>query len=143
MQTLLAETEIVQVRNTIEGMSNDARQSLYTMLLTSYLCRALNCFSPNINLIRDPRWGRASETYGEDPHLTSELVKAYVAGLQGNDSHYVKVVLLHDQLQDLQLRPRQYDFPVSESIQCCSDQPITRDVSQHLWTAAQCEESFV
>lgn len=56
----------------------------------SCLCRALNCFSPNINLIRDPRWGRASETYGEDPHLTAEYVKAYVTGLQGNDSRYLK-----------------------------------------------------
>ncbi len=55
------------------------------------MLRALNCFSPNINLIRDPRWGRASETYGEDPHLTAELVKAYVTGLQGNDSRYLKV----------------------------------------------------
>lgn len=55
-------------------------------------CRALNCFGPNINLIRDPRWGRASETYGEDPYLTAELSVAYVTGLQGNDSKYVKVI---------------------------------------------------
>ena len=67
---------------------------MHTLLQELTTCssrRALNCFSPNINLIRDPRWGRASETYGEDPHLTSELVKAYVTGLQGNDSRYVKV----------------------------------------------------
>ena len=54
-------------------------------------CRLLNCFSPNINLVRDPRWGRNSETYGEDPHLTAELAKAFVTGLQGNDSRYIKV----------------------------------------------------
>ena len=56
------------------------------------MCRALNCFGPNINLIRDPRWGRASETYGEDPYLSAELSIAYVKGLQGNDSKYVKVL---------------------------------------------------
>lgn len=53
-------------------------------------CRALNCFGPNINIVRDPRWGRASETYGEDPHLTGELATAFVTGLQGNDSRYLK-----------------------------------------------------
>lgn len=53
--------------------------------------RSINCFSPNINIVRDPRWGRASETYGEDPYLTAELGAAYVKGLQGNDSHYTKV----------------------------------------------------
>jgi len=58
-------------------------------------CRLLNCFSPNINLVRDPRWGRNSETYGEDPHLTAELAKAYVTGLQGNHSRYVKVNYHH------------------------------------------------
>ena len=56
--------------------------------------RSINCFSPNINIVRDPRWGRASETYGEDPYLTAELGAAYVKGLQGNDSHYTKVRLL-------------------------------------------------
>jgi beta-glucosidase len=41
-------------------------------------CRNTNCFAPNINIFRDPRWGRGSETYGEDPLLTAELAKAYV-----------------------------------------------------------------
>ncbi|GAB4820706.1 hypothetical protein N2152v2_007752 [Parachlorella kessleri] len=47
-------------------------------------------FAPNINIFRDPRWGRGSETYGEDPKLTSEMAKAFVRGLQGNHSKYVK-----------------------------------------------------
>ena len=55
------------------------------------MCRHLNCFSPNINLIRDPRWGRASETYGEDPWLTGRMAAAYVRGLQGNHSSLSKV----------------------------------------------------
>ena len=52
----------------------------------------LNCFSPNVNLLRDPRWGRASETFGEDPYLISQLSVAYTKGIQeGSDPTYVKV----------------------------------------------------
>ena len=43
---------------------------------------ALSFFAPNINIVRDVRWGRAQETYGEDPTLTSELGVAYVTGMQ-------------------------------------------------------------
>ncbi|KAL3158805.1 hypothetical protein ABBQ32_011532 [Trebouxia sp. C0010 RCD-2024] len=53
--------------------------------------RALNCFGPNINIFRDPRWGRGSETYGEDPHLTSRMGVAFVQGIQGADPAYIKV----------------------------------------------------
>ncbi|KAL8611355.1 hypothetical protein ACOMHN_014410 [Nucella lapillus] len=49
----------------------------------------LSCFSPVVNILRDPRWGRNQETYGEDPYLTSILAKSFVRGLQGNDSRYV------------------------------------------------------
>jgi beta-glucosidase len=48
--------------------------------------------SPNVNIFRDPRWGRGQETYGEDPYLTSRLGVAYVQGLQGDDPQYLKVV---------------------------------------------------
>lgn len=46
--------------------------------------KGLTFWSPNINIFRDPRWGRGHETYGEDPYLTSRLGKAYVNGLQGH-----------------------------------------------------------
>lgn len=46
--------------------------------------KGLTFFSPNINLFRDPRWGRGHETYGEDPYLAAELGKAFVTGLQGD-----------------------------------------------------------
>jgi len=49
-------------------------------------------WSPNLNLARDPRWGRTQETYGEDPFLTSRLGVAFIKGLQGNDKKYLKVV---------------------------------------------------
>ena len=52
----------------------------------------LTFWSPNINIFRDPRWGRGQETYGEDSYLTSRLGVAFVRGLQGNDPKYLKVV---------------------------------------------------
>ncbi|MEI7541688.1 MAG: glycoside hydrolase family 3 C-terminal domain-containing protein [bacterium] len=50
----------------------------------------LTFWSPNINIFRDPRWGRGQETYGEDPYLTSRIGAAFVKGLQGNDTKYLK-----------------------------------------------------
>ncbi|WP_233268849.1 glycoside hydrolase family 3 N-terminal domain-containing protein [Mucilaginibacter lacusdianchii] len=51
----------------------------------------LTFWSPNINIFRDPRWGRGQETYGEDPFLTSRMGVAYVSGMQGNDPKHLKV----------------------------------------------------
>lgn len=50
----------------------------------------LSFWSPNINIFKDPRWGRGQETYGEDPFLTSQMGTAYVTGLQGNNKLYLK-----------------------------------------------------
>jgi beta-glucosidase len=52
----------------------------------------LTYWSPNINIFRDPRWGRGQETYGEDPYLTGRMGVAFVTGMQGKDPHYLKVV---------------------------------------------------
>lgn len=52
--------------------------------------QGLSFWTPNINIFRDPRWGRGQETYGEDPYLTSRMGQAVVRGLQGDDSTYVK-----------------------------------------------------
>ncbi len=52
----------------------------------------LTFWSPNINIFRDPRWGRGQETYGEDPYLTSRMGVAFVRGLQGDDASYLKLV---------------------------------------------------
>ena len=54
--------------------------------------QGLTIWSPNINIFRDPRWGRGQETYGEDPFLTGELAVAFVKGLQGDDPNYLKTV---------------------------------------------------
>ncbi|MEI8094581.1 MAG: glycoside hydrolase family 3 C-terminal domain-containing protein [Spirochaetales bacterium] len=54
--------------------------------------KGLSLWSPNINLYRDPRWGRGHETYGEDPYLTGQLVQAFVRGAQGDDPAYLKTI---------------------------------------------------
>lgn len=53
--------------------------------------KGLTFWSPNVNIFRDPRWGRGHETYGEDPYLTGRLGVAFIKGLQGNDPKYLKV----------------------------------------------------
>src|SRR5688572_24826711 len=50
----------------------------------------LTYWTPNINIFRDPRWGRGQETYGEDPFLTAMLGRAFVRGLEGDDPKYLK-----------------------------------------------------
>jgi len=52
--------------------------------------QGLTFWTPNINIYRDPRWGRGQETYGEDPYLTSRFGVAFIQGLQGDDPHYLK-----------------------------------------------------
>jgi beta-glucosidase len=54
--------------------------------------KGLTFWSPNINIFRDPRWGRGQETYGEDPYLTARMGVEFVKGLQGDDPRYLKVV---------------------------------------------------
>ena len=54
--------------------------------------QGLTFWSPNINIFRDPRWGRGQETYGEDPYLTGQLGVQFVRGMQGNDPRYFKVI---------------------------------------------------
>ena len=54
--------------------------------------QGLTFWSPNINLFRDPRWGRGQETYGEDPYLTGSLAVQFIRGMQGDDAKYLKTV---------------------------------------------------
>jgi beta-glucosidase len=57
-----------------------------------FIYQGLSLWSPNINLFRDPRWGRGQETYGEDPYLTGTLATEFIKGLQGNDPTYLKTI---------------------------------------------------
>jgi beta-glucosidase len=52
----------------------------------------LDFWAPNLNIFRDPRWGRGQETYGEDPFLTARMGVAFVTGMQGDDPHYYRVI---------------------------------------------------
>jgi beta-glucosidase len=54
--------------------------------------QGLTFWTPNINIFRDPRWGRGQETYGEDPYLTARMGVTFVKGLQGDDPRYLKLV---------------------------------------------------
>ena len=59
---------------------------------SSEIFEGLDFWSPNINIFRDPRWGRGQETYGEDPFLTARMGVSFVRGLQGDDPKYYRVI---------------------------------------------------
>ncbi|MHB8653753.1 MAG: glycoside hydrolase family 3 C-terminal domain-containing protein [Terriglobia bacterium] len=58
----------------------------------SIIFHGLDFWSPNVNIFRDPRWGRGQETYGEDPFLTGRMAVAFVTGMQGDDPKYYRVI---------------------------------------------------
>lgn len=58
----------------------------------STIFHGLDFWAPNINIVRDPRWGRGQETYGEDPFLTAHMAVAYVTGMQGSNPKYYRVI---------------------------------------------------
>ncbi len=58
----------------------------------SDIFEGLDFWAPNVNIFRDPRWGRGQETYGEDPFLTARMGVAFVTGMQGDDPHYYRVI---------------------------------------------------
>ena len=75
------------------GYASDEGRAIYNDASAkgkSGIYLGLTFWSPNVNIFRDPRWGRGQETYGEDPYLTSQLGMAFVQGLQGDDPHYLK-----------------------------------------------------
>lgn len=81
---------IYRVANTI---SDEARAKYNSSLHRNgktLIYQGLTFWSPNINIFRDPRWGRGHETFGEDPYLTGELAKAYILGMQGDHRRYLK-----------------------------------------------------
>src|SRR5215213_7827564 len=77
-----------------DAISTEARAKYNDAVRRDFRKRfyGLTFWSPNINIFRDPRWGRGQETYGEDPYLTSRLGVAFVKGMQGDDPKYLKTV---------------------------------------------------
>ena len=78
------DTELVQRMGDITSTEARAKYNEYTKYGDRDIYKGLTIWAPNINIFRDPRWGRGHETYGEDPFLTAECGKAYVRGLQGD-----------------------------------------------------------
>lgn len=77
------DTELTQKVADITAEEARAKYNAYTKYDDRDIYKGLTFWAPNINIFRDPRWGRGHETYGEDPYLTAENGKAFVNGLQG------------------------------------------------------------
>lgn len=82
------------MKQVADVISDEARAKHHEALRNNDYGRykGLTFWSPNINIFRDPRWGRGHETYGEDPYLTGQLGMQFVRGLQGDDEKYLKLV---------------------------------------------------
>ncbi len=92
---MAATWDVPLMQKTAVAISDEARAKHHANLGTDGSADwyfGLTFWTPNINIFRDPRWGRGQETYGEDPHLTSQTGVAFVKGLQGDDPQYLKTV---------------------------------------------------
>jgi beta-glucosidase len=80
--------------NVANAISDEARAKYHEFQRRGKrgIYQGLTFWSPNINIFRDPRWGRGHETYGEDPFLTSRMGYEFVSGMQGDDPKYLKTV---------------------------------------------------
>src|SRR5918911_2805531 len=81
------------IRRAASAIGDEARAKYHEALRRDGATRVnqgLTLWSPNVNIYRDPRWGRGQETWGEDPYLTGELGAAFVRGLQGDDPRTLK-----------------------------------------------------
>lgn len=82
-----------QAMKTMAEYTSDEGRAVYNLASAKgdrSIYHGLTYWTPNINIFRDPRWGRGQETYGEDPYLTAMLGMNFVEGLQGNDPKYLK-----------------------------------------------------
>ncbi len=81
--------ELLKEVGNVISIEGRAKHNAYAREDDRDIYKGLTFWSPNVNIFRDPRWGRGHETYGEDPYLTGELGEAFVEGLQG-DGEYLK-----------------------------------------------------
>lgn len=84
------DTELIHRAGDVAATEGRAKYNAYAAEEDRDIYKGLTFWSPNVNIFRDPRWGRGQETYGEDPYLTSRLGVAYVEGLQGDDEALLK-----------------------------------------------------
>jgi len=80
------------IKEVANAISDEARAKHHAAVRKGHRAQnmGLSFWSPNINIFRDPRWGRGQETYGEDPFLTASIGRAFVQGLQGDHPKYLK-----------------------------------------------------
>ena len=90
---MAATFDTILIKNVANAISDEARaiHNIFREKGMKNEYTGLTFWSPNINIFRDPRWGRGHETYGEDPYLTSMIGRAFVKGMQGNHKKYLKV----------------------------------------------------
>lgn len=84
-------TLLYQVANAISDEAR-AKYDQFSKSGKRGIYQGLNFWTPNINIFRDPRWGRGMETYGEDPFLTGKMASSFIEGIQGNDPRYFKAI---------------------------------------------------
>jgi beta-glucosidase len=91
---LAASWDTALLRQVATAISDEARAKHHDFARRGKrgIYEGLTFWSPNINIFRDPRWGRGMETYGEDPHLAGRLAVEFVKGLQGDDPVYLKTI---------------------------------------------------
>jgi beta-glucosidase len=92
---MAATWDVDRMRNTADVISTEFRAKYLERRHPdggSDFYRGLTVWSPNLNIFRDPRWGRGQETYGEDPYLTGRIGIAFIRGLQGDDPKYYKTI---------------------------------------------------
>lgn len=89
---LAATFDVELIKQIASAIGDEGRAKFNTAIKNNNRSRfaGITYWSPNVNIFRDPRWGRGQETYGEDPYLTSRIGVAFVKGLQGNDPKYLK-----------------------------------------------------
>ena len=105
--------------NVATAISEEARAKYHEAIRMNQhgIYQGLTFWSPNINIFRDPRWGRGQETYGEDPYLTGRLGVSFVRGMQGEDSRYFRTIAtpkhfaVHSGPEQLR---HKFDVPVDE-----------------------------
>lgn len=84
------DAELIHKAGDVAATEGRAKYNAFSAENDRDIYKGLTFWSPNVNIFRDPRWGRGQETYGEDPYLTARLGVAYVEGLQGNDQEILK-----------------------------------------------------
>ncbi|MBN2744764.1 MAG: glycoside hydrolase family 3 C-terminal domain-containing protein [Marinilabiliaceae bacterium] len=86
--------DTAQMHAIATAISDEARAKHHAFMAQDKrgIYQGLTFWTPNINIFRDPRWGRGMETYGEDPYLSGELAVPFIRGLQGDDSTHLKLI---------------------------------------------------